>query len=97
MNEKLKPTGENILVKCSSEIKMTAGGLHLPQTAKDALSRAEVLAVGRGRLLDNGTVVAPTVNVGNIVLFTTGVGTDVKLNGEDFVIVPEYQILAVFE
>ncbi len=92
---KLSPMNDNVLIKRKEEVKMTAGGLHLPGTALSESQEAEVLAVGPGRTLESGHIVPMTVKPGNVVLVPPHSGVKLKFDGEDFLMIQEYNILAV--
>lgn len=93
----LKPVEDRILVKVLEEEDKTASGIVLPDTAKEKSQRAEVVAVGNGRLLDNGTRVPPVVKAGDKVIFAKYGGTEVKFEGEEYLILRENDILAIIE
>ena len=95
MAVKLTPLGDRVLVKRSASEEKTAGGIVLPDTAKEKPQRGEVVAVGSGRMLDNGERVAPSVRKGDAVLFTSYAGNEVKIDGEEFLLMREEDILAV--
>ncbi len=92
---KLKPLRDRILIKRLDAEEMTAGGIVIPETAKEKPLEAEVLAVGPGRRLDDGTIRPLEVKVGDRVLIGKYSGTDIKLDGEDRVIVREDDVLGV--
>lgn len=91
----LKPLNDRLIIKRVESEEKTAGGLFIPETAKEKPSCAEVIAVGSGKLLDNGTRVALEVSVGDKVFIGKYAGSEVKLNGEEFLIIREEDILAV--
>jgi len=76
---------------------MTKSGIILPDTAKERPQEGEVMAVGTGRIMDDGTVVALSVKVGDTVLFSKYGGTEVKIGGEEYIILREDDVLAVLE
>lgn len=92
---KLKPLGDRVVVKPVEQDEKTAGGIVLPDTAKEKPQHGEVLAVGTGKLLDNGERVALEVKVGDRVLYAKYGGTEVKLEGETYLILRESDILAI--
>lgn len=94
---KLKPLGDRVVVKPIEQDEKTAGGIVLPDTAKEKPQRGEVLAVGTGKLLDNGERVALDVKVGDKVLYAKYGGTEVKVDGEAYLILRESDILAISE
>ena len=94
---KLKPLGDRIVVKVLSEEKKTKGGIVLPDTAKEKPTEGEVVAVGTGKILDNGTKQPVEVKVGDHIIFSKYAGTEVKFNGEEVIIMDQRDILAVVE
>lgn len=94
---KLRPLHDRVIVKRVEEEEKSPGGIVLPDAAKEKPIRGEVLAVGNGKLLDNGDVRAVDINVGDTVLFGKYGGTEVKLNGEDILVLREDDIMAVVE
>ncbi|MBQ7559641.1 MAG: co-chaperone GroES [Synergistales bacterium] len=94
---KLKPLGDRIVVKVLSEEKKTKGGIVLPDTAKEKPTEGEVLAVGTGKILDNGTKQPVEVKVGDHIIFSKYAGTEVKVDGEELVIFSERDVLAIIE
>jgi chaperonin GroES len=93
----IRPLHDRILVKRLQEQEKTAGGLYIPDTAKEKPVEAEVIAVGTGKVLDDGTVRSPEVKAGDRVLFAKYSGSEVKLDGEEHLILREEDILAVVE
>ena len=87
---------DRVLVKRLEADEKTAGGIVLPDTAKEKPQRGEVIATGPGKLLDSGERAKPEVSVGDIVLFGRYAGTDVSINGEEHMILRESDILATF-
>jgi chaperonin GroES len=94
---KIRPLNDRILVKRLEEEEKTAGGIIIPDSAKEKPAEGEIVAVGPGKLNDAGERVAMDVAVGDRVLFSKYGGTDVKLDGEDFLIMREDDILGVVE
>ncbi len=94
---KIRPLNDRILVKRLEEEEKTKGGIIIPDTAKEKPAEGEVVAVGPGRLNDKGNRIEPAVKVGDRVLFSKYGGTDVKLEGEDYLILREDDILGVVE
>lgn len=94
---KVKPLGDRVLVKRVEAEEKTKGGIVLPDTAKEKPREGEIVSVGEGRMLDNGERAEPQVKVGNRVLFSSYAGTEVKIEGEDYLIMREEDILAVRE
>ena len=93
----LKPIGDRIVVRPKSAEEMTKSGIILPDTAKERPQEGEVMAVGTGRIMDDGTVVALSVKVGDTVLFSKYGGTEIKIGGEEYIILREEDVLAVLE
>jgi len=91
----LKPLADRVIVKVLESEERTKGGIVLPDTAKEKPQEGEVKAVGPGRILENGTKVAPEVKVGDIVVFAKYGGTEVKVDGEELLILRESDILAI--
>ena len=91
---KIRPLGDRVVVKIVKEEK-TAGGLVLPDTAQEKPQTGEVVAVGPGRILDNGSRQAVDVKDGDKVLFAKYSGTEVKLEGETYLLLAEKDILGV--
>ncbi len=94
---KLRPLHDRILVKRVEEETKTAGGLFIPETAKEKPQRGEIVAAGNGKKTEDGKVLPLDVKVGDTVLFGKYSGTEVKVDGEDFLMMREDDILAVVE
>ncbi len=94
---KIRPLNDRILVKRLEGEEKTAGGIIIPDSAKEKPAEGEIVAVGPGKLNDAGERVAMDVKVGDRVLFSKYGGTDVKLDGEDYLIMREDDILGVIE
>ena len=94
---KLKPLDDRVVVEPVEAEEMTAGGIVLPDTAREKPQRGTVLAVGPGKLLDAGKRSAPSVKAGDTVLFGKYSGTEVKIKGEEYLIMRESDILARIE
>ena len=92
---KIQPLGDRIVVKVVKEEEVTASGIVLPDTAKEKPQQGEVLAVGSGKMLENGQKVALEVSEGDIIIFSKYAGTEVKLHGEELLILSERDVLAV--
>jgi chaperonin GroES len=93
----LKPMGDRVVVKPKTREETTRSGLVLPDTATERPQQGEVLSVGPGRILDNGTRVQMDVAQGDTVLFAKYSGTEFKLEDEDLLILSERDVLAVIE
>lgn len=94
---KIRPLNDRILVKRLAEVEKTKGGIIIPDSAKEKPAEGEIIAVGPGKLDDKGKRVAPDLKKGDRVLFSKYGGTEVKLDGEDFLIMREDDILGVIE
>jgi chaperonin GroES len=93
----LKPLGDRVVVKAIEAEATSRGGIYIPDTAKERPQTGEVLAVGPGKTLDNGTVVALEVKVGDKVVYSKYGGTEVKVGGEEVIILRQDDILGVVE
>jgi len=94
---KFRPLYDRVLVKRVTSETKSAGGLIIPDTAKEKPQEAQVIAVGAGRVLDNGSVRAMNVKVGDRVLFGKYTGDEIKLDGEEHIILREEDVLAVLD
>ncbi len=94
---KIRPIGDKVVVKRIEADAVTAGGIVLPDSAKEKPKRGEVVAVGDGKLLNTGERAKMQVSKGNEVLFTSYAGTEVKIDGEEFLIMDESDILAILD
>lgn len=93
----IKPLGDRVVIEVQAGDMKTASGIVLPDTAKEKPQEGKVVAVGTGKVLDNGTRVALDVEVGNKIIFSKYAGTEVKVAGQDYLIVSERDILAIVE
>jgi len=93
----IRPLNDRILVKRLEEEETTAGGIIIPDSAKEKPAEGEIVAVGPGKLNDAGERVAMDVKAGDRILFSKYGGTDVKLDGDDYLIMREDDILGVIE
>ncbi len=93
----LKPLGDRVVVKVASEEEKTAGGIYLPDTAKEKPQKGEIIAVGPGKMLENGQRAAMQVKQGDKVVFSKYGGTEVKVGGEEFMLLREDDIYAIEE
>ncbi|MBC7527113.1 MAG: co-chaperone GroES [Chthonomonadaceae bacterium] len=93
----LRPLRDKVVVKPSESEEKTAGGIFIPDSAKKKPQEGKVISVGSGRLLDDGTIKALTVQVGDTVIYAKYGGTETKLEGTDYIILDEDQIFAVIE
>jgi chaperonin GroES len=94
---KLRPLHDRVIVKRMEEERMSAGGIVIPDSATEKPQRGQVLAVGTGKILDNGNVRAPAVKAGDKVLFGKYAGTEFKEGGEELLMMKEEDIIAVIE
>ncbi len=94
---KLKPLHDRIVVKRMEEEEKTAGGIIIPDTAKEKPQQGKVMAVGGGKLSDNGTRTPLTVKEGDRILFSKYAGTEIKVGGEELLIMREDDVLAIME
>ncbi len=94
---KLRPLGDRVVVKPTPREEMTKSGIVLPDTAKEKPQEGSVLAIGPGRILDDGKREAMDVQVGNKVLYAKYAGTEFKVDGDDLLIVSQKDILAIVE
>lgn len=95
VSKKLTPVGDRVVIKPSPEEQKTKSGIVLPDSAKEKPSEGTVVAVGTGRILDNGQKVAIEVKVGDLVIYSKYGGTEVKIDNEDYIILAERDILAI--
>jgi chaperonin GroES len=93
----LKPLGDKVIVEVIDEPQQTATGIFLPDTAKEKSQRGKVLAVGSGKLLDNGDRVALEVKEGDVVMFAKYGGTEVTVDGKELMILSERDIHAIVQ
>ena len=93
----VKPLGDRILIKPLAAEEKTASGIVLPDTAKEKPVQGEVLAVGSGKLLENGQKVALEVKVGDKVIYSKYAGNEIKIDGDECMILNERDVLAIME
>ena len=93
--KKLIPLGDRVVVKQEPSEEKTKSGIVLPESAKEKPSEGTVVAVGSGRVLDNGQKVPLEVKIGDKIIYSKYGGTEVKIDGEEYVILQERDILAV--
>ena len=94
---KIRPLHDRVVVKRLEEERTSPGGIVIPDSATEKPSRGEIVAVGNGKLLDDGDVRALDVKVGDTVLFAKYAGTEVKVEGEDLLVMREDDIMAVID
>ena len=94
---KFRPLHDRVLIKVLDSEEKTAGGIIIPDTAKEKPQEGEVVAVGPGKTSDSGDSVSMNVSVGDTVIFGQYGGNEIKLNGEDYLILSEKDIFGVVE
>lgn len=94
---KFKPLRDRVLVKYSEEAEKTSGGLYIPDTAKEKPQKGEVVAVGSGKVTDDGKLQAVAVKVGDIVLFDKYSGSKVTMDNVEYLIIKEEDVLGIIE
>ena len=94
---KIRPLQDRVLLKRIKEEEKTAGGLYIPDTAKEKPVEAKIIAVGNGKRLENGTIQPLSVKAGDRVLFGKYSGSEVKIDGEEHLIMREEDLLGVLE
>lgn|SRR5690554_3159745 len=95
MSVNIKPLHDRVIVKRIDEEQKTAGGIVIPDTAKEKPIKGEVVAVGPGKLKNDGSILPMTVKVGDKVLFGKYAGTEVKLDDQDYLVMKEDDIMGV--
>jgi chaperonin GroES len=93
----LRPLQDRIIVKRLEEENKTSGGIYIPDTAKEKPQKGEIIAVGKGKVTEDGKVLSIDVKVGDKVLFGKYAGTEIKIEGADYLIMREDDILGVIE
>ncbi len=93
----IRPLGDRVVVKRLASEQKTAGGIYIPESAQEKPMKCEVMAVGTGKLLDNGKRNHMEVEVGQTILLGKYSGTEIKLDGEEYVIVDQREIMGVIE
>jgi chaperonin GroES len=91
----IKPLADRVLVEPAVAEEKTAGGIIIPDTAKEKPQRGQVIAVGEGKTAENGNVVKPQVKVGDTVLYGKYSGTEITIEGKDYLIMRESDLLAI--
>ncbi|QQK75247.1 co-chaperone GroES [Salicibibacter cibarius] len=91
----LKPLGDRIVIEQVEQEEQTASGIVLPDSAQEKPQEGKVIAVGNGRVTENGERVAPEVNEGDVIIFSKYAGTEVKYNEKEYLILRESDVLAV--
>ncbi len=93
----IRPLNDRIIVRRTEDQEQMRGGLYIPDTAKEKPQEGEVIAVGNGKLLDSGTRISIDIKAGDRVLFGKYAGTEIKLDGEEYLILREDDVLGVVE
>jgi len=93
----IKPLGDRVVIKALEREEKTKSGIVLPDTAKEKPQEGKIIAVGTGKLLENGTRVALDVKEGDKVIFSKYAGTEIKIDGLDYLILSERDVLAIIE
>ncbi len=93
----IKPLGDRVVIKVLEKEQKTMSGIVLPDTAKEKPQEGLIMAVGTGKVLDNGQRIALEVKDGDKVIFSKYAGTEVKVDGQDYLILSERDILAIVE
>jgi chaperonin GroES len=94
---KIRPLADKVLVQRLEAETKTAGGIVLPDSAKEKPQKGKIVSVGEGKLLDDGTRKKVQVKKGDIVLFTSYAGTEIKIEGKEYLIMDESDIMAIIE
>lgn len=93
----VRPLHDRILVRRTAEDEKTAGGLYIPDTAKEKPQRGEIVAAGKGRVTEDGKTLPLEVKAGDRILFGKYSGTEIKLNGEEFIMMREEDVLGIVQ
>ena len=91
----IKPLGDRVVIEALAKEEMTKSGIVLPDTVKEKPQEGKIVAVGTGKTLENGQKVALDVNVGDNIIFSKYAGTEVKVEGKEYLIISERDILAI--
>jgi chaperonin GroES len=94
---KIRPLHDRVIVKRLEEERTSPGGIVIPDSAAEKPVQGKIMAVGKGKILEDGTVRALDVKVGDRILFGKYSGTEVKIDGEDLVVMREEDVMAIFE
>ncbi|MBP2655744.1 MAG: groS [Firmicutes bacterium] len=93
----IKPLGDRVVIQPLAREEITKSGIVLPDTAKEKPQEGKVIAIGTGKVLDNGQRIAVDVKEGDKVIFSKYAGTEVKIDGQDYLILSERDVLAIVE
>lgn len=91
----LKPLGDRVMIEVAKEEEKTVSGIVLPGSAQEKSQTGTIIAVGEGRILENGTKVEMAVKVGDVVLFEKYAGTEVKYDGKEYLVLKEHDLVAI--
>ena len=91
----LKPLGDRVMIEVAKEEEKTVSGIVLPGSAQEKPQTGTIIAVGEGRILENGTKVEMAVKVGDVVLFEKYAGTEVKYEGKEYLVLKEHDLVAI--
>lgn len=94
---KVRPLHDRILVRRKMEAEKTTGGIFIPDSAKEKPQKGEIIAAGKGRMMEDGKILPLEVKIGDEVLFAKFAGTELKLNGEELLMMREEDILGVIK
>ncbi len=94
---KIRPLHDRVIIRRTEEEKTSPGGIVIPDTAAEKPIKGEVIAVGKGKILENGEIRPLDLKVGDQILFGKYSGTEVKIDGEDYLVMREEDVMAVFE
>ena len=94
---KIRPLSDKVLVQRVEAENKTAGGIVLPDTVKEKPKKGKVIAVGKGKVLDDGKLRKISVKKGDTILFTSYAGTEIKIDGKEYLIMEESDIMAIIE
>ena len=94
---KIRPLHDRVIVKRLEEERVSAGGIVIPDTAAEKPVQGKIMAVGKGKILENGNVRALDIKVGDHILFGKYSGTEVKVDGEEYLVMREEDVMAVIE
>jgi len=97
MNKSIRPLNDRILLKRLEAEQKTSGGILIPDNAKEKPAEGKVIAVGNGKILENGSRISSSIKAGDKVLFGKWSGNEIKIDGEEFLLIKEDEILAVIE
>ena len=94
---KIRPLADKVIIERIEAESKTAGGIVLPDTAKEKPQKGKVVSAGKGKTLDDGKIKEMSVKKGDLVLFTSYAGTEIKIDGKEYLIMDESDIMAVIE